>query len=63
MNGLDLLAAQGTQEPSPEPQYEITNPLALNLLYGPTLTFVHDYWKNHSFDYTDLCQPNVVSLF
>ena len=26
-----------------------------NLLYGPALTFIHDYWKNHSFDYTDLC--------
>ena len=23
----------------------------LSLLYGPTLTSVHDYWKNHSFDY------------
>ena len=23
--------------------------------YGPTLTSVHDYWKNHSFDYTDIC--------
>ena len=22
---------------------------ALSLLYGPTLTCVHDYWKNHSF--------------
>ena len=20
------------------------------LLYSPTLTFIHDYWKNHSFD-------------
>ena len=27
----------------------------LNLLYGPILTSVHDYWKNHSFDYADLC--------
>ena len=26
----------------------------LNLLYGPTLTSVHDYCKNHSFDYTDI---------
>ena len=26
------------------------------LLYGPTLTSIHDYWKNHSFDYMDLCQ-------
>ena len=24
----------------------------LSLLYGPTLTSIHDYWKNHSFDYT-----------
>ena len=28
------------------------NSLALSLLYGPTLTSVHDYWKNSSFDYT-----------
>ena len=29
--------------------------LALSLLYSPTLTSVYDYWKNCSFDYTDLC--------
>ena len=28
--------------------------LAFSLLYGQTLTFIHDYWKNHSFDYTPL---------
>ena len=22
-------------------------------LYGPTLTSLHDYWKNHSLDYRD----------
>ena len=27
-----------------------TNSLALSLLYGVTLTSIHDYWKNHSFD-------------
>ena len=37
--------------------------LALSLLYGPTLTSVHDYWKNHSTDYTDLCQQSNVSAF
>ena len=26
------------------------NSLVLNLLYGPTLATIHDYWKNHSFD-------------
>ena len=29
--------------------------LVLSLLYGPSLTYVHDYWKNHSFDYMHLC--------
>ena len=29
-------------------------------LYGPTLTPIHDYWKNHRFDYTDhhVCLPS-----
>ena len=26
------------------------NSLVLSLLYGPTLTSIHDYWKNHSFN-------------
>ena len=29
---------------------------AFSLLYGPTLTSVHNYWENHSFHYMDLCQ-------
>ena len=29
---------------------------SFSLLHGSTLTSVHDYWKNHSFDYTELCQ-------
>ena len=29
---------------------ESINSSVLSLLHGPTLTFVHDYWKNHSFD-------------
>ena len=33
----------------------------LSLLYGPTLTSIHDYWKNHSFDKMDLCQQSDVS--
>ena len=34
-----------------------------NLIYGPTLTSIHDYWKNHSFDSTDLCWQSDVSDF
>ena len=31
--------------------------------YSPILTSIHDYWKNHSMDYTDLCRQNDVSAF
>ena len=30
--------------------------LVLSLLYGPTVTSVHDYWKKHDFDGMDICQ-------
>ena len=33
----------------------------LSLIYGPALTSIHDYWKNHSFEYIDFV-GNVVSL-
>ena len=48
---LDLFAVQVTlQESSPTPQFKSINSLALNFLYSPTLTSIHDYWKNHSLD-------------
>ena len=37
--------------------------LWLSLFYGPTLTSTHDYWKNHRFDYTDLCRQSNISAF
>ena len=46
-----------------KPQFEGIDSLALSLLHGPTLTSVHDYWKNHSFDYTDFCRQKDVSAF
>ena len=42
-----------SQESSPIPQLESINSSALSLLYGPALTSIHDYWKNHSFDYME----------
>ena len=51
------------QESSPVPQFESINSLILSLLCGPTLTSIHDYWKNHRFDYSDLCQQSDVSTF
>ena len=48
---LDLFAVQGTlPESFPTPWFKSINSSALSFLYGPTLTSIHDYWKNHSFD-------------
>ena len=47
MDWLDLL---GCQESSPTPQFKSINSLALSFPYSPTVTSIHDYWKNHSFD-------------
>ena len=38
-----------SQESSPTPQFKSINPLALSCLYSPTLTSIHDYWKNDTF--------------
>ena len=46
----DLLAVEGTQESSPTPQFESISSSSLNFLYSPSLTSVHDYLKNYSFD-------------
>ena len=37
-----------SQESSPAPQFKGITSLPLNLLYGPALTSILDYWKNHS---------------
>ena len=39
-----------SQESSPIPQFKSSNSSALSLLHSPTLTSIHDYWKNHSVD-------------
>ena len=42
--------SRDSQESSPTPQFKSINSLVFSLLYGPTLTSIHDYWKNHSLD-------------
>ena len=60
---LELLAVRGTlKESSPAPQFKSINSLVLSLLYAPALTSIHDYWKSHSFDYTDLCRKMMSLL-
>ena len=53
MDWLDLLAVQGTLESYPTPQFRSMNSSVLSFLYTPTLTSIHDYWKNHRLYLTD----------
>ena len=39
-----------SQESSLTPQFKSVNSSVLSFRYGPNLTSIHDYWKNHSFD-------------
>ena len=45
---VDLLAVQGILKSSPTPQFKSIDSLALHFFYSPTLTSIHNYWKNHS---------------
>ena len=46
---FDLPAVQGTLKSSPTPQFKSINSSALSLLYVPTPTSIHRYWRNHNF--------------
>ena len=48
---LDLLAIQGTLKSLLQHHSS-----KASILCGPTLKSIHDYWKKHTIDYTDLCQ-------
>ena len=59
---FDPLAVQGTLNSSPA-HFKSINSLVLCLLYGPIVTFIHDYWKDHSLDYTNVCHQIDVFSF
>ena len=48
---LDLFVVQRTlKESSPTLQFKSIKYSLLSFLYSPTLTSIHDHWKNHSLD-------------
>ena len=51
-NGLvgSPCSPRDSQESSPTPQFKSINSSVLSFLYSPTLTSIHDHWKNHSLD-------------
>ena len=63
MSWLDLLAVQGTLKSLLQHHSSKASILWLNFLHSPTLTSIHDHWKNHSLDQTYLCWQSNVSAF
>ena len=45
-----LCSPRDSQESSPTPQFKSIHSSALSFLHSPTLTSIHDYWKNHILD-------------
>ena len=61
MDWLDLLAIQGTLKSFLQHHSSKASIFQCSALLMVQLS--HDYWKNHSLDYTDLCQQSNVSAF
>ena len=51
------------QESSPKPPFKSISSLVLSFLHSPTFTSIHEHWKNHSLDQTDLFWQSNVSAF
>ena len=50
MDWLDFpCSPRDSLESSPTPQFKSINSSVLSFLHSPTLTSIHDYWKNHQF--------------
>ena len=60
---FDLLTVQGTLKSLLQHHNSRHQFFGTHLPYGQTLTSVHDYWINHSFDNMVLCQQMDVSAF
>ena len=69
LTGWSPCGTRVSQQSSPEPQFKSISSSALSLIYGSTVTLVHDYWENHRFDYMDFVSKvmsllfNVLSMF
>ena len=61
LTGLDLLAVQGTLKSHLQHHSLKAQILWHSAFFMIQVTSIHDYWKNHSFDYSDLCQQSDVS--
>ena len=59
---LNLLDVQGTLESLLQLHSSKASILRCSAFFIVQLTSIHDYWKNHNFDYTDLCPQSLCFL-
>ena len=63
MDWLDLLAVQGTLKSLLQHHHSKASIFQRSAFFTIQLTSIHDHWKNHSLDQTDLCWQSNVSAF
>ena len=65
LTGFELLGTTGALKSLLQNHSSKTSVLQHSAFFivCPALTCVHDYWKEHSLDYTDLCQQSDVFAF
>ena len=63
LTGLISLLSKGPSRVFSNTTVEKHQFFGMSLLYGQTLTSIHDYWKNCNFDCMDLCQQSKCLCF
>ena len=61
MDWLDLLSVQGTLKSLLQHHSLKASILQLSAFFMVQLTSIHEYWRNHSFDYMGICQQSDFS--
>ena len=63
LTALISLQSKGLSRVFSSTTFKSINSMALRVLCGPTVISVNDYWKNHNFEYVDICWQSDVSAF
>ena len=63
LTGWISLQSKGLSRVFSNTTIQKNNLLVLSFRYDSAFTSMHEYWKNHSFDYKDFCWQSEVSVF
>ena len=63
LTGLSPCCPRDSEESSPAPQLESINSSVFCFRHDPALIYIHDWWKDHSLDYMDLCGQSDIFAF